>query len=210
MPTLGIIVAWLFNKGKHVIAFEPININLQYLFRNIKVNDWESSIEIYPLALSNKVGLVEMYGSGTGASLIRGWAGIPANNITIVPSTTMDNVLNSRLHGKQVAVIVDIEGAELLMLEGALLLIDMEPKPIWMVEVSISEHQPKGIIINPNLQSTFQIFWQGGYEAWTADNQCRIVNPSEVDEIVRTGKDTIYTHNFLFIEKGKKGEYLNS
>jgi FkbM family methyltransferase len=196
------------SAGKPVIAFEPIYQNLQYLLRNIKANRWESGFEVFPIALSNKAGSIEIYGDGTGASLIKGWADTPVENVTLVPCTTMNNALGPRLHGKQCFFLVDIEGAEKFMLEGASDLINMTPKPIWMMEVSISEHQPKGVSINPNLLSTFQIFWDAGYEAWTADKTSRLVGADEVKNIIQSGKDTILTHNFLFIENGRKKDFV--
>jgi FkbM family methyltransferase len=194
--------------GKPVVAFEPIYQNLQYLLRNIKANRWESGIEVFPMALSNKIGIIEIYGDGTGASLIKGWADTPEDHVTLVPCTTTNNALGTRFQGKQCFCLVDIEGAELFMLQGASDLINLDPKPIWLMEISISEHQPKGVTINPNLLSTFQIFWDSGYEAWTADKQCRLVGAEEVKNIAQSGKDTILTHNFLFIEKGRKNKFF--
>lgn len=55
-------------KKKPTIAFEPEPQNLKYLLKNIKANNWESMIEIYPVAMSNKVGIVEIYGGSTGVS----------------------------------------------------------------------------------------------------------------------------------------------
>lgn len=201
------------SQGKYVVAFEPENLNLKYLLRNIKANNWGSRIEVYPMALGNKVNLIEFYGGGTTASIVKGWAGTPETYVTLVPSTTLDNVLGERFRGKQCFVLVDIEGAEQLMLDGASLMINLTPKPIWMVEISISEHQDKGININPNINpnllSTFRVFWNNGYEAWTADKQCRIIHPDEIEQIVRSGINTLYIHNFLFIEKGKKHEFFD-
>ncbi|MDT8377226.1 MAG: FkbM family methyltransferase, partial [Mariprofundaceae bacterium] len=193
---------------KYVVAFEPIDINVRYLLRNIRANNWESLIEVYPLALSNKVGVIEIYGGGTGASLVKGWAGTSEEDVTLVPCTTLENVLGSRFKDKKWFVLVDIEGAEKMMLDGASSIVDMEPKPIWMMEISVSEHQPKGTIINPNLLSTFQVFWSSGYEALTADKQCRTVHPHEIREIVRSGVSTLDTHNFLFVEKARAGKLL--
>ncbi len=207
---IGYYCCIALSQGKYVVAFEPINGNLRYLLHNIKANNWESQIEVYPIALSNKVGAIDIYGGGTGASLVKGWDGIPEQYVTLVPSTTLDNALGLRFQSKKCFVLVDIEGAEQLMLEGASSIIDMMPKPIWMMEILISEHQPKGININPNLSSTFQVFWNSGYEAYTADKQCRIIYPDEIEEIVMSGIDALHTHNFLFIEKGKKIEFLNA
>jgi FkbM family methyltransferase len=207
---IGYYCCIALSQGKYVVAFEPINLNLRCLLRNIKENNWESRIEVYPMALSNKVGVIEIYGGGTMASLVKGWAGTPEQYVTLVPSTTLDNALDTRFQGKRCFILVDIEGAEQLMLEGSSSIIDMVPRPIWMMEISISELQPKGISINPNLLSTFHIFWNNGYEAWTAARQCRIIYPDEIKTIVETGIDTLHTHNFLFIEQGKKCEVFNA
>jgi FkbM family methyltransferase len=196
--------------GKETIAFEPMQLNLQYLYKNIKANQWEDKIELFPVALSNKVGIIDIYGVGTGASLIKGWSQAPENCFTQVSATTLDKVLGSRLVDQRVFILVDIEGAEKYMLEGATCLLGQNPKPIWMIEICIAEHQPKGIKINPNLLSTFKFFWDSGYEAWTADKQFRIVTLEEISNIVNIGVDTINTHNFLFIENGKKAQLLDT
>ncbi len=205
---IGYYCCIALSQEKRVIAFEPMEFNLRYLFRNIRANGWESQIEIYPMALSNQIGMIKIYGGGPIASLVKGWAGVPERYATYVPTTRLDDVLDLRLQGKKCLFLVDIEGAEHLMLEGAYSITKMKPKPIWMMEVTVSEQQPKGITINPNLSSTFHHFWDNDYEAWTADKQCRIIHPDEIEQIVRSGVDTLHTHNFLFIEKGKKQEFL--
>ena len=193
---------------KHVVAFEPVPLNIQYLIRNIKANGWESRIDIFPLALSDSRGVVEIFGVGTGASLIKGWAGTSEKLSTLVPTSTLERMIGDRFPSQKLFFIVDIEGAEKMMLEGARSFITREPKPVWMIEISIGEHQPRGITINPDLRSTFDLFWDEGYEAWTADRECREVLPMEIDKIVESGIDTLGTHNFLFIERGQKAGLL--
>jgi FkbM family methyltransferase len=207
---IGYYCCLALQKGKYVVAFEPIGRNLRFLYKNVRANHWEDRIEIFPMALSNRIGIIEIFGGGTGASLLKGWAGTPEQYVELVPTSTLDNVLDSRFHGRGCFVLVDIEGAENLMLEGASLLLSEEPKPIWMVEISIAEHQAKGITINPHLLSTFKIFWERGYEAFTADKQLRLVQPAEVESIVKSGKDSLLTHNFLFIENGRKTGILDA
>ena len=58
--------------GKKVIAFEPDYTNQQILLQNVHANKWGDNFTLYPLALSNKVGIRKIYGGGTGASLIKG------------------------------------------------------------------------------------------------------------------------------------------
>ncbi len=195
---IGYYCCLSLQQGTKVIAFEPINNNLQYLFRNIKSNGWQEKIEVFPLALSNKAGLIDIYGEGTGASLVKGWAGTPEDDVTIVSCTTMDSVIGEKYAGKQCLLLVDVEGAERLMLEGSSQLLRMTPKPIWVVEISITEHLVGENKINPNLLQTFDIFYQNNYRVWTADKDCRSIERSEIASIVETGINTIKTHNFIF------------
>ena len=207
---IGYYCCHALRRGKHVVAFEPIHSNLQLLYRNMKANHWENQIEVFPLALSDKAGLIEIYGGGTAASLVRGWAGTPDHYVTLVPTSTLDLVLGSRFHGQRSLVLVDIEGAERQMLQGAENMLARAPKPLWMVEIQVSEHQPKGTVINPNLVSTFQLFWDHGYEAWTANQQPRRIGPGDVESTARSGRDALLTHNFLFLEAGQGMEVLRS
>jgi FkbM family methyltransferase len=207
---IGYYCCYALQRGKHTVAFEPIEKNVRGLYKNVEANRWGHMIEIFPLALSNDVAIVEMFGGGTGASLVKGWAGTSLQNSTLVPANTADNVLGLRFQGKKCFVLVDIEGAEKKMLEGAnFLLSACQPKPVWMVEICAAEHQPKGTKINPDLLNTFELFWNNGYESWSANEQCRYISPEEVRSVAANGKDTFLTHNFIFIEKGKKSEVFD-
>jgi FkbM family methyltransferase len=204
----GYYCCFALKNGKHVTAIEPMWANLQFLYKNILANGWENRIEVFPVALSDrKGGIVRIYGGGTGASLLKGWAGVSDKYFTPVPCTTLDRVIGTGLSGRRCFFLVDIEGAEAMMLDGASETLKMDPKPIWMVEISITEHQPCGIAINPNLLSTFQTFMNNGYEARTADKNFRPVSIIEIEQIIQSGIDTIGTHNFIFHEKGKH-DYL--
>jgi len=207
---IGYYCCLALSYGKHVVAFEPIDLNLRYLYKNIKANSWEDKIEVFPLVLNGKTGITAIYGGGTGASIINGWAGTSEKYVTLVPVSTMDTILGSRFQDNRCLVLVDIEGAEKYMLEGAKNFLDREPRPVWMVEIAIRGHQPGDTEVNPNLLSTFQIFWKNGYEAWTADKQIRCIYSDEIKHIIATGKDTLGTHNFIFIEKGRKRDIIDA
>jgi FkbM family methyltransferase len=195
---IGYYCCIALSMGKTTIAFEPIEQNLSYLYRNVLANDWDD-IEIFPVALANKTGLIEIYGGGTGASLIKGWAGGPEDCHRLTPVSTLDNILQRRLLGKRCFFLVDIEGAEQLMLEGATTQLTLSPKPMWMIEISVKEHQPEGVEMNPNLRATFELMWKFGYKAYTCDRQFRCVTESEISKICGTGEDSLCVHNFLFM-----------
>jgi FkbM family methyltransferase len=188
------------HHGKAVIAFEPIWLNAQYLLKNVESNQWRDGVELFILAASDFIGVAKIFGGGTGASLIPGWAGTAASYVTYVPTSTVDHVLGTRLYGRKSLIIIDVEGAEHRVLSGAAKQLGSVPKPIWMVEI-IAE-QRGGIGTNPNYRRTFQFFWKNGYEAWTASAKPRLVTPLEVDRCIESGVNTILAPNILFIETG--------
>ena len=191
---IGYYCMHALSMGKEVIAFEPIQSNLDFLCKNVVDNDW--SCEIIPLALSKKPGILKIYGGGTGASLIKGWAGTSENYFTYVPCSTMDIILQDRLRGKKVLFVVDVEGAEQWVLEGSTKILQNDPKPLWLIEIVTSQHQPDGQI-NPNLTNTFDLMFKAGYKAVTADPDMKPINLEEV--VATQNKSAVLgSYNFLF------------
>lgn len=186
-------------KGVRVVAVEPDERNLKLLMRNCEINGW-LDVEVLPVAVGNGAGLLPIYGGGTAASLIRGWAG--AEKVRqLVPVDTMDNLLGERFRGQRVLVLMDVEGFELQALKGALHLLEMSPAPDWMVEICIDEHQPEGRAVNPYLQETFGIFRELGYAARFVADPASIVSASDV-ALWSQGKSIPDTHNFFFSKSG--------
>jgi FkbM family methyltransferase len=196
---IGYYCCQALSMGKSVIAFEPIRRNLNYLYKNIRINGWDKA-EIYPAALSDRQGVLEIYGGNTGASVVKGWAGIPQSYVRLVPALTMDSVLGRRLEGKKVLVLIDVEGAEKMVLAGASQLLANLPAPVWMVEIMAKDHQPHGLSMNPDFNKVFEIFFQNGYQAFSADRHLSPVTKEDVDRIVK-GTLSAPAHNFLFTKR---------
>lgn len=114
-----------------------------------------------------------------------------------MPILSLDRILGNTLDSKRALILVDIEGAELMMLQGAVETLSHEPSPIWIIEVSAREHQPVGIMMNPNFEQTFEMFFSCGYRAYTADERQDEVTREMVGKVA-AGKDDLKTHNFLF------------
>ena len=195
-------------KNKKVFAFEPDPLNFRYLIENIKINNWSNNVEAYPLAVSNQNGLQKLYGNSTGASLIPGWGGTSKKSFKFIPTIKLDNLILNHEKDKPLLIIVDIEGAEKLMLEGAQELLNLELKPIWLIEISIDEHQPIGTKINPDLIETFNIFLNKGYKSYTAEKNLTEIKMKEIQEIFDKKKNSLLFHNFIFLDKFYSEENL--
>ncbi|MDD3883612.1 MAG: FkbM family methyltransferase [Gallionella sp.] len=194
---IGYYCCHALSLGKRVIAVEPNLRNLHYLMRNIKENDWSQRAEVFPVALGAKHDVLAMWGGGTGASLIKGWAGVSESYVTQVPVLTLDRILGEALQDKRALILVDVEGAELAMLQGAAKILQLKSKLIWVVEIGSTTHQPSGVAVNPNLVATFQKFFEQGYSAETADARKMAVD-SEMVRSVAEGRAEFRSHNFLF------------
>lgn len=194
---VGYYCCHALSMGKPVVAMEPIARNLQYLMRNITENGWARQAEIFPVAVGEKADVLKMWGGGTGASLIKGWAGIPESYVTQVPVLTLDRLLGDALQGRKALILVDVEGAEYAMLQGAMNTLRHEPRPIWMVEIGTTAHQPQGVVINPHLLPTFDLFFVQGYMAKTADYAQRSVDAPTVQKVAE-GRARFETHSFVF------------
>jgi FkbM family methyltransferase len=194
---IGYYCCHALSLGKSVIAVEPITRNLHYLLSNIVKNGWKDQAQVFPVALAAKDNILEIWGGNTGASLVKGWAGTSDSYVTQVPVLTLDRILGSVLDGKRALILVDVEGAEYAVLQGALKTLQHEPRAIWIMEIHSTTNQPNRSLVNQNLIDTFQLFFKNGYKALTA-NRNKVVVDLEKVQAVASRKDFFTTHNFIF------------
>ncbi len=197
----GYYVCKALKKEIFTIAFEPNQLNINILLRNIEANNFDADFQLFPIALGDELGVLPLYGASTGASLVEGWAGQVSN--TLVPISSFDSTALPLTEHKKCFVMIDIEGAELGCLKGASSLLTSDTNNDFLIEICVDEHQPEGTIINPKLVETFELIYSFGYVGYTIGNKLRKVELSEVREIQSTSIDTLGVHNFLFIKSNK-------
>jgi FkbM family methyltransferase len=194
---IGFYTCLARSLGKHVVAVEPLPKNQEYLFANLVANDWKD-VEVFPVGLSEQPGLATLYGaSSTGASLVSNWAGASNFFQRTIPLSTLDVLFGNRFAGKKIFIKIDVEGAEYSVLLGATNVMQMQPKPIWVLEVCLNEYHPNGM--NPHYQDVFNLFWRYGYEARTADRHNKLIQPVDVARWVECGHCDSGTINYKFL-----------
>ena len=194
----GYYVCKALKEGIPTVAFEPNQININILLRNVAANKFKADFQLFPVALSDQLGVLPMYGVSTGASLIDGWAG--QKHSYLVPVSKFDSTAKSLVDNKSCLVLIDIEGAELSCLKGAEVFLNSSKNNVFLIEITVEEHQPSGVEINPHLLDTFELMSKYSYQAYTADRNLRKVELSEVSEIESSKINTLETHNFLFVK----------
>jgi len=189
--------------GCNVVAFEPVIRNLHYLMKNIVANNWSNKIEIFPLVLGASSEILPMWGGGTGASLVKGWASIAESDSALVPVSTLDRVTQDACTGQKTLILIDVEGGELGVLRGASALLSLRPTPIWVVEICFSEHRPGET--NPDFLATFDVFFSAGYRAFSLEPNVSEIVRDGILEVI-SGSKVLTGHNFVFL--GQDSEFL--
>jgi FkbM family methyltransferase len=183
--------------GCDVIAIEPQPRNLRSLYQNLVSNSWERNAEVFPVALAAEPGLLTLYGaSGPSASLLQNWAGYSSRHRQVVAVSTLDHLLAGRFQGERLLVKIDVEGAELGVLQGAQATLHREKRPVWLIEVCLHEFHPDGF--NPDFLKVFQQFWDNGYEAWTAEVHPQPVTRERVEGWWAAHRTDSGTFNYIF------------
>jgi FkbM family methyltransferase len=197
------------SHGKHVVSFEPLPRNLQFLYRNLWENEFRST-EVFPIGLAKEPGLKRLYGFAGLASFVPGWGGANKAHFAVVPVTSLDTILAGRFNGQQLLIKIDVEGFELDVLAGAENTLSLTPRPTWLVETALNGEQvPAGI--NAQFVEVFETFWRHGYEARRLTVKRESVRRADVHRWVANGAveiDSITplsrvraleeTQNFLF------------
>lgn len=198
---LGYYTCLALQNGRGVMAIEPQPRNLRSLFKNLITNGWERNAEVMPVALAAAPGLLTLYGaSGPSASLLKSWAGYSSWYHQTVPVSTLDNLLAGRFAGERLLVKIDVEGAELGVLQGAQATLRRDVRPMWLLEVCLHEFHPDGF--SPDFLEVFRQFWDNGYEAYTAEAHPRLVPRERVEEWWKARRTDSGTFNYVFAMPG--------
>lgn len=167
---VGFFTLLASRAGVGTLAVEPSPMNLKHLYRNLQTAAGSGAVEILPVALSDAVGVIDLLGSGQGASVRPGWGGIASNYATQVPMTTLDSILFGR-EGR-LLIKIDVEGNEDAVLRGASTTLGRSPRPTWLVE-----HGPE---VRAGYVEFFDEFWERNYRV-TALPETRGAAPHTID-----------------------------
>lgn len=128
-------------KG-HVHSFEPNPRTFEVLRRNVALNRF-SQVTLNDLALSNQAGTLQLYIGpeyiDSGLASMRQTSQSLSETV-VCQSITLDEYVANKGIGKIRAVKLDIEGAELLALQGSCSLLDSPNKPDLIALEAIYSH----------------------------------------------------------------------
>lgn len=179
-----------------VISLEPDYFNytrhkINKLFNHFK------KIEIIRVACGRENGVLELHGFGTGISGISGWAGGNSQRIKKIEQIRLDSLFEKmKNYQDRILILIDAEGLEWEILNGSLGIMCLNP--VYIVEISTTEHQPIAGTLNPNFFATFDFMNINGFGAktWVGGTLVEI-NGSLLSET--TLGDVNFSDNNMFV-----------
>lgn len=185
--------------GKKVIAFEPDTANCRLLYKNLHLNGFESSVEVFPLALAAHSGILEIFGLGTGASIVNIWDNKEKG--TLIPVNTLDQVIGSRIADSRCLYLVDVEGAEHLILQGGMSCLNNKDS-VWVIEITAPIQKGNSLAGEDRFRSVFRIFSDKGFDPFLLSDG-EIVSHEEVEQADRGEKNRLTNQNMFIFRHGK-------
>ena len=160
--------------------------------RNLKVNNLEDKVKVFNVALSDKVETLKFFiprTSGSSATSARLLHPEEENRIEEVNCQTLDSFIHTKKIDSCDLLKIDVEGAELQVLNGAILTIDRF-KPIIFTELLRKWSAVYGYHPNDVIKLLRELNFH-----------CFSVNTS-LTEIFEVNEQTIET-NFIFVHESK-------
>jgi FkbM family methyltransferase len=149
-----LLASKLVGRQGRVIAFEPSSRERKALRMNKALN-FCSNVSIEPFALGNEEKTAELYvaeSAHTGCNSLRPPSMPSGESAVRIRIKRLDDWLDSRGLVKVDFIKLDVEGAELSVLQGSERLLGRHPRPVVLVEVQDIRTQPWGYRANEIIQ----------------------------------------------------------
>ena len=197
----GYYICMALHMDVRSIAIEPVPINRKILKRNLIENNWDQNVILHPFACGNSDGNITIYGEGTGASIIPGWAQNPSSLKHIVPVKRLDDILSNEKVTSKSVILIDVEGFELDVLHGAQNILQSQDKPVIMLESGLTDHRSEGGL-NLKFLEVFKFIIKNRYRVFSAENINFEITQELIEKSIEKNEDQLGTHNFLLIPNG--------
>ncbi|MEP1327908.1 FkbM family methyltransferase [Pseudophaeobacter sp.] len=194
----GYYVCLAQSFGVSAIAVEPVPDNLRLLRKNLEINGFEADVTVLPNACGSATGEAEIFGVGTGASLVKGWARNPKSLSFKVDVRRLDDLVPAKALTGRSFFLIDVEGFELEVLNGANGIFQARQKPVFLIESGLSDLRAGGEL-NKGFLAVFDLFSAEGYQMYGINDLKSAVERATISKSLETGEDLVKGYNFLMV-----------
>lgn len=194
----GYYVCLAQSLGVKTIAVEPVPDNVTLLHKNLSLNGYGDHVTVCPNACGSAPGEAEIFGVGTGASLVAGWARNPKSLSFKVDIRRLDDLVPAQALTGRSFFLIDVEGFELEVLKGAKGIFQADQEPVFLIESGLSDHRAGGVL-NVDFLAVFDLFRAEGYQVFSVEDLQTPVERAVIEESLQRNEDLLLGHNFLMI-----------
>lgn len=195
---IGYYVCAAISQNKKVFAFEPDNNNFGLLMKNIELNDKHNNCLAFNLGVGDKWQTLKIYHASTGSSFLQGWANNSPFFYNKAYVIKIDDF--SFINYKKAFFLVDVEGFESYVVEGALNTLTSELPQIWMIEIMTSDEY--GDINNFSIRqlALVSLFEKNKFDLYNlTDKGTQTIEYYDLCECIKN-RESKLGHNFVFIK----------
>lgn len=161
-------------KGR-VFAFEPNKKVLPRLFENVSLNNMDKTIQISNTAISNNVSQVAFVNEKASEVSHISYSKPMGKSGDLVKTTTLDKFFDDQKLSKVKMVKIDVEGAELSVLEGCILSFNK----IEMMLIEINKNSEK---YGNSTKETFNFIVNQGFKIYRFSNEGNLTKIGSLPE----------------------------
>jgi FkbM family methyltransferase len=195
---IGFYVCAAISQNKKVLAFEPDKNNFELLMKNIELNDKHSNCLAFNLGVGDKWETLKIYHASTGSSFLEGWA----NNSSLFYNKA--NVIRiddfSFENYKKVFFLVDVEGFESYVVEGAMNTISSLTPQMWMIEIMTNDEYGAIDGFSNRQLSLVSIFEKNNFDLFRLNGGgIQAIEYKDLCGCI-TNRESKLGHNFVFVK----------
>ena len=194
-------------NGVSTVAFEPEKANCAMIRKHTAANGFDNNFRLFEAAVGSKTSEMKFFGGGDTGTLVKSNSDAPLAQINTVDVVKLDDIIKNK--DQKLLFLIDVEGFEFNVLEGALSILSSKVKHYFIIElwdpVSSNASEAK----NKNFIDVFSLMEKKGYRGWKIDEtNGDIVEPEIRGQLLKNSlaRSSSFS-NYLFSGKTDTHEF---
>ena len=195
-------------KCVETIAFEPAKSNCLMIKKHILANKFSDNFQLHEAAAGSKTSEMKFFGGGDTGTLLKPNSGAPRGQIDIVSVVKIDDIIENK--DQKILFLIDAEGSELDVLEGAISIISGKIKHYFIIELWDPLLSDVVDAKSKNFTDVFRLMESKGYKGWKIDEENgNVIEPITNDKCASNKSAMLACFsNYLFLDANGSHEFL--
>jgi FkbM family methyltransferase len=193
---VGLYVCRALNRGKPVICFEPDVHNYKILLENIKLNSTGAGALAFNCGVGADWSLAKIFHAATGSSFHKGWANSSERYFNLAQVIRLDDLNLSRF--RSFFFLVDVEGFEAQVVDGAKEIISSPVPQMWMIELMTNDDHGQIPDMSAEQIRVLDVFESNGFQLYRLSSAGVVKLDYELLRNCIHRRQEIFGHNFVF------------